>query len=170
MAAIDIGSAAADGTGTCAAAYTWLDKNNPADGTGTLTSVQVWANSTLAGFEVAAFDEDAVYATIYTTSGNLTIGDVASGSKQTFDISATPIAVNTGGFMGSYAATGAVESVTSGGVNIYRQAGDRIPCTAYQFSTTYGTNRQLSVYGTGATAAGGLSMGVAMHHFKMLKG
>jgi hypothetical protein len=160
MAAIDIGSAASDRAYTHDTS-TWVDGENTANGTGILTTIEVWANSNIAGFEVAPFF--VVSGNNLSTRDNLEIGSVTAGSKQTFDISATPLDVTLGDYLGCYFDSGKLDW-NSGGAGGWYHTGDMIPTTNHAF--TAGGGNPNSVYGIGETVptpqvvgAGAITMG-----------
>jgi len=150
MAAIDVGSGASSRANSFAPGNTIIDANNPADGTGTLTSLEVycWSGYDLTNTDMATFY--IVSGSNFTTRGNVAIGTVTGGSKQVFDISATPIDVTETDYLGIYYSGGYLYAATSGGAGGWYEGGDRIPCTNYTFTGTIG-GYFISIYGTGAT-------------------
>ena len=152
MAAIDIGSTASDRTGTADSANTYINKTNPADGDGTITTVEIWADTELADCEVATFSEGA--ANIMTSRDSEVVnngngaGVVLAGSKQTFTVD---IDVVTGDYIGIKFSAGLLEYTNGSGDGRWYLGGDQIPCTDAEF--TLGANREVSLYGIGATAA-----------------
>lgn len=137
---IDIGSAATD-RASALAAYTLVDKNNPANVSGIITSVEIWADTTLTDCEVATF---------YVVSGNYLstrdyeyIGSVTAGAKRTFSIN---LDVEAGDYIGIYYSGGALYGDNLGDGRWYSSA-DRIPCENTLFSSLVG--KAQSLYGTG---------------------
>jgi hypothetical protein len=162
MAAIDVGSAASDRASEYSAAYTRVNKTNPANLTGIITSIEVWLTLHSHSFEVASFY--VVSGDNLTSRHNVSIGNVSSGSKQTFDISATPLNINSGDYLGFYDAEGKIEADSTGGSGVWNHTGDVIPCTNDAFTSS--ANFIFSLYGTGATVptpqvvgAGAITMG-----------
>lgn len=156
MAAIDVGTAATDrGSYASFSLSTYIDYNNAANDTGSISSVEAWWWEANAGNSVTL----AIYQD--NGSGNFTcmdtesIGEVSSGSKQTY--SGLSLDINTGEFIGGAAADGTAtrcERDTSGYSGIYYDVGNSItPTTSYDFTLASGDC--LSLYGTGETAPTG---------------
>jgi len=104
MADIDIGPLAITRAATWSAGDTVICKDNPANTSGQITSVELYAVVSLEG---------CIAGILYTTNGNtlkcrssVAIGDVASGSKQTF--SGLSLAVETGDYIGCYFCNGVI--------------------------------------------------------------
>ena len=145
MTAIDVGPGTFDGANNWSAAYTIVPKDNPANDTGSITTVKLRFATNATGVEVATF---AASVNNLTTNGTAAIGNVTSGSEQTF--AGLNIAVNAGEYIGHVSVTGELEGDTTGG-GIWYYAGDKIPCASTAF-TPY-ANRKSAIYGTGATGA-----------------
>jgi len=151
---ITIGPGAADGDSTSAADYTYLQLTNPASGTGTITSWSIWANSNLAGCKIGTF-----YGTApkYTSRDVELIGDVTSGSKQTFtlDSGGNPIAtdVTSGDLAGVYFTSGAIERKLSGLSGFYYLQYDQFGAGEKTYNLS--ANRGQSIEGSGTETAGG---------------
>ncbi|MBA7591813.1 hypothetical protein ES708_33980 [subsurface metagenome] len=143
---IDIGSEAIDRASQTTAAYTFIDKNNPANASGIITSIEIW------GLETQL--RDLIVGTFYTTNGNTlkcrdseAIGTIPGQSKQT---KAVTIAVEEGDYIGVYLPHERVERDTEGFVGIwaskgsgdYTHPGDE---TDYNFYA----GDAFSLYGTG---------------------
>ena len=151
LTAIDIGSVCIDRTGVTGGNFTLIDLANPADYTGKITNVAVWAQTSMASAKVATFYRpDATNFpekfTARDVSGNL--GVVESGDIRNFAVN---LDVFAGDFIGIYFTDGGdfIEWATTGGVGVYRLAGDQTACVNTTF-TLY-ANRAMSLYGTGAT-------------------
>ena len=110
MAVINVGSAAINRAASGAANYTIIDDNVPANGTGLLDTIEVYAKTALVGFKVGTFIPSIPN---FTPRSYVLIGDVTSGSKQTF--SGLAINVVTGDRIGYVHPSGAVASATSTG-------------------------------------------------------
>jgi len=96
---IDIGSAAIERPNACVGGLTWVSKDNPANVDGVITSVEIYA---YAGYPLEGCKIGVFYKTDTTSlkcRSATTIGDVAAGSKQTFDVS---LSVQTGDYIGIY--------------------------------------------------------------------
>jgi len=158
LTAIDVGPAAAVRSFTIDYNNTLANARNPANDTGILTSIEVYTQTKLT--------DNVIIATFYVVSGtNLTsrdsvnIGEVPSGSKQTFteDKDGNPIAllVNAGDMIGIYSGdtAGVLYRDTAGLAGLYRMAGDYSDCTNQTFALW--ANQGVSVYGAGETAAAG---------------
>lgn len=152
-ASIDIGSAAIDRASTSGAGYTFIDKNNPANLDGKITSVEIWVETDATGFEVAIFR--VVAGNNFSTVDTHTIGNVTAGAKRTFEVD---LDVQAGDYIGFYMATGTIEKALSGDGCWYFLA-DYIPCVNEEFTVT--DNRAFSLYGTGDTGEGELTIGEA---------
>ena len=145
MATIDIGPGAIDGDDVSGAGYTFIDKDNPANNTGTIDTFEIWCNTNLTGTKIGTI---AGSGTTYTPRDVETIGNVTSGSKQTF--SGLDCDVTSGDFMGYYAGAGLIERSTSGGTQYYYKSGDQWGA-GEQTYTAGSSNNKLSLYGTGVT-------------------
>lgn len=144
--AIDIGSPAVDrAAGTTNARRTYINKNNPANLSGTITQIEIWPNVTLNDCEVATFF--IIGGDIMSTRDTHAIGNVTSGSKQTF--SGLDIVVEVGDYIGITYSTGEVERDDAGAGYWYSTA-DKIPCTSFSF--IFIADRAISLYGTGTTS------------------
>ncbi len=164
MALIDIGSGAIDRTTVATTDYTLIDFGNPANGTGTLTSIELWFNTAATGVKAGTF-----YGTSpdFTPRDVETIGNVASGSKQTF--SGLDCDVTSGDLVGMYAGTGQIEYDTP------ETGADPRDGVAYKQFDQFGAGQQtytvdddagLSIYATGST----VSILIFTHHYKMMVG
>jgi len=148
--AIDIGSPAINRiTSTATAAYTYVNKNNPANDTGTITIVEIWAKTTIINAEVATFF--VVSGNNLSTRDYEFIGTVTAGAKRTFNVN---LDVVTGDYIGIYKSVdGAIEKDYNGGDGYWFKVGDNIPCTNAAFTST--TDHIISLGGTGATVGWG---------------
>lgn len=143
MGAIDIGTPAIYQGAGGAATFTNINLGNPANLKGKITSVEVWALTDLTGFRVGIFY--LVSGVTYKCRSSATIGNVTSGSKQTFPVS---LVVEIGDFIGAYWASGAIERGDSGGSRAY-VAGEYLDPDDQAAYTV--DARLLSLYGAGAT-------------------
>ena len=143
---IDIGSAAIDRADGWNITYTTIASYNPANASGTITSVEIWSQNTISNCEVATFYN--VSGNNFSTRDTEVIGTVLSGAKRTFNVNLT---VEAGDYIGIYGTEGLIEISSGGDFNVWYLSGDHIPCTNVTF--TFYNYRQLSLYGTGTTAA-----------------
>lgn len=123
--------------------YTIIGKNNPANATGIIKSVEIWAATNMTQCEVATFF--LVSGNNFSTRDSHTIGNVVSGSKQTF--SGLNISVVSGDFIGIYYNNGMIERSTSGGAGLWYKGGDWIPCINQLFAEASGD--MMSLHGIG---------------------
>ena len=149
---IDIGPGAIDRDTNYSSNYTLIQKGNPANLAGFITSIEMWASSTLAGCKVASFHN--VSGTNFTAIDVVTIGEVVSGSKQTFteDSEGNPIALEIalGDYIGVYYSSGSLEASFSGGDGWWSLHSDATACTDTTFSLS--ATRVASIYATGITS------------------
>jgi len=150
---IDIGSAAINRVSSTSATNTKVEYANPANFSGKIKSIELWAETNLSNCEVATFF--VVSGNNLSTRDTHTIGSVTAGSKQTFEVD---LDVEAGDYIGIYYTAGTLERDISGAGNWY-QSGDNIPCTNVSFS--FGTDTTMSIYGTGDTGLGYLTIGEA---------
>jgi hypothetical protein len=141
---IDIGGGAADYNTYANPNFTFIDTTNPANDTGSLDTVETWANTNATGFKVGTFYGSG---TSYTSRDYETIGDVTSGSKQTF--TGLSIDVVTGDFLGCYYASGLIERTLGSYTAIYNVSGDKFGTgsAVYSINASYA----ISLYATGDT-------------------
>jgi hypothetical protein len=142
--AIDVGGGATDRAGTAAATWTWIDYNNAANDTGSLDTFELWFNITGAGVKVGTFHGSG---TSYTNRDVEVIGDVTSGSKQTF--SGKSCDVTSGDWAGVYSSSGTIERDFSGSSGIYGKSGDQFGTGSQTYAMTAGD--AVSIYATGQT-------------------
>ena len=140
---IDIGSSAIDrGSFLATNNITFISVENPANLSGRITSIEIWAVLEMTGVKVATFEE--VDTNTFTARDSYTIGTVAAGSKQTFDVD---LDVQAGDYIGLYTTGGAIENDTSGS-GTWNTSGDQTGCVGELF--TFNADRTMSLYGTGA--------------------
>ncbi len=159
MSAIDVGAAAINRVSSFPQNYTCVEKSNPANDTGAIDTVEIWANSNLnSSTEVASFF--VVSGNNLSTRDSEAIGAVTAGSKQTF--TGLDMGIESGDHIGIFYNGGKMENDASGGVLMWYQSGDKIPCTNQLFASD-ATNYIISLYGIGATVGwvGGDVNGVA---------
>jgi hypothetical protein len=142
---IDVGSGATDRANRQDPLITYVAQENPANGTGNIDTFQIWPNTNMTGCEAALFY--VVSGNFLTTRSNTDIGNVSAGSAQTF--TGLTLAVSTGDYLGTYFATGTLESLSTAGTGVWPEGGDKIPCTNLDFGSPL--DFTLSIYGTGAT-------------------
>ena len=147
--AIDIGAGATDRATTRGIYDTCVDMNNPAAATGILDIFEFWFNTTAAGVKVGTFSVNEGDSTKYTNRDGETIGDVASGSKQTF--TGKRCDVVSGDYIGYYNTSGLLEKDNSGS-GTKSLTGDQFG-TGEQIYSALTANRSLSLYATGISAA-----------------
>ena len=153
-------------TGSFPEAYTIINKLDPSNGDGIITSVEIWALSNLTGCKIGIF---------YTTNGDIlkcrsaaTIGNVTSGSSQTFPID-PGISVETGDYIGIFYITGTIERDSEGFGDIWYFNADK--CNVNDEETyTLLVSDAISLYGTGETLAVGLENKSANMGAKMVAG
>ena len=143
--AIDIGPGATNRSSTQAADYTVVDLANPANDSGYLDVFEVWAATDLTGCKIGTFSGSGLN---YNDRDFETIGNVTSGSKQTF--TGKNCDVLTGDYLGAYFATGTLEADTSAGSNTYTKSGDWFGTGAQAYSENPGD--AVSIYATGITS------------------
>jgi len=145
---IDIGIPAIDRVQGFDANNTLINKINPANADGEITQIEIWAAGTIAGCEVATFyrPDPSGFPNNFTTRDTEYIGDVLSGSKQTFEVS---LNVHEGDYIGMFYTSGGVEWTTDGADpgELWYAYGDKIPCTNQLFDL--GGTQGISLYGTG---------------------
>ena len=145
MAAIDIGSEASDRAATTNCAnYTCIDYNNASNEIGLLTSVELWCDSNANSVKIGTFDE--VGANTFTNRDYTSVGNVTSGSKQTF--SGLSIDVSSGDYIGVVSTSGTIDHSTSGGSGKYRIVGDQFGQSNVNFGSIV-ASQTLSLYGIG---------------------
>jgi len=101
---IDIGSEAVSQSNSTSSDYTLISKVNPANKAGYLTRVEIYAKSNISGCKVGTFYN--ISGTTYKCRDSAVIGDVPSGSKQSF--TELNIEVQTGDFIGIYFSGGSI--------------------------------------------------------------
>lgn len=161
QAAIDVGSACADGAGSKSLDATVVDNNNAANATGTIDSVCIFANADIDELEFASFVHEGgnVLSTNGDTNGsNLTCTVAESPKTFTAPGDFSAFAVDIGDFIGCHGGvtppTGRIEVDTTGGGGYwYVNTSDEIPCSSVTF-TLLGS-RRLALYATGTEAAAG---------------
>jgi len=143
---IDIGPQAIDRPTYSVGGRTIICLANPANASGTITSVEIWAWSNFTSCEVATFY--LVSAGHYSTRDYEYIGNVTSGSKQTFEVN---LNVEEGDYIGMYNDAGYPECSNAGeGSGVWYNNGDTIPCSNISFTQAW-PDRDLSLHGTGIT-------------------
>ena len=145
--AIDIGSGATDRGTTNTGGYTAIDLANPANANGVLTSVEFWFGTDATGVKVGTF-----YGTApdFTPRSVATIGNVTSGSKQTF--TGLSISVQTGDYLGFFSTTGDIDYELTGGSDVYIKLGDQFGAGLQTYTQNAGDVQ--SVYATGVDTPG----------------
>lgn len=157
MAVIDIGPGATNRDADWPAGYTIIDYANSANATGVLDTFEVWAATDIAGFKIGPF---TVTGGPTGTSGDFeSIGNVTSGSKQTF--TGKTCDVTSGTYLGVHWDTGAMEVGTGGVSLLYVGAVDYFDGAPHSFAGESGYTT--SIYATGETS--GPVMPIFMHHY-----
>jgi hypothetical protein len=129
-----------------AAGYTSLNMTSPASGTGHVVSWSTYFQSNGSGYVVGTFYGSS---TSWTKRDSASIGNVTSGSTQTF--TGLTIDVETNDIIGEYHSGGGQAYFASGGSGGYK-LGDQFGAG----TQTYGTDSMIRyIYATGATAAAG---------------
>ena len=145
MAAITVGSTAENRAGVTFTGYTFVDQNNPSGDDGTLTSVDIYAATALTNTRYGTMHGAG---TEYTPRDDETIGNVASGSKQTF--SGLDIDVQSGDFSSIFC-NGRIDAATSGGLGNYYKSGDQFDAGEQTYVLNSGDI--ISVEGHGETVS-----------------
>jgi hypothetical protein len=155
MATIDVGSGATNRGVYRNYGHSALDNNNPADGSGSLDTFEVYAVSgyNLEGFKIGTFSGSG---TSWTLRDYENIGNVTAGSKQTF--TGKNCDVQTNDLLGEYHSNGRLEVDSSGFGGIYSKASTDVFALGGTQTYTLVNGYALSIYATGATAAGSLPL------------
>jgi hypothetical protein len=151
---IDVGPGASNlNANTTLANWTKISKSNAANATGTLSSFEIWLYSNAGG-------TDTWFGSFYNTSGTTfycrdseSVGDVTSGSKQTF--SSVSVSVTTGDYLGVCAKGDTaikVEATSGSGDGEWYYNGEKIDA-GDNGSFTSAAPYQISIYATGTEAA-----------------
>jgi len=156
---IDVGSAATNRASAGWDDYVQVSTSNPANATGTIDTVETWTPNALTEFTVGTFYVVSAF-TLHCRDSEA-IGNVASGSKQTF----TPltISVTEADFLGCWCATGnGPEKDFSGDPWYYKSdsVGTYIQPGA-ETGFSYSVNVTFSLYGTGTEAGPAVVEGLA---------
>ena len=128
----DIGVPAINRASTYPSSVTYLNFGAYPKYYGRITTVDIWANTNMTGCKVGTFR--------YTESGKWvcrdyhTIGNVTSGSAQTFDVN---IEVEPYDRIGIYFATGDIEAATAGGSGLVIKAGDQFDTAEWTIDDFY---------------------------------
>ncbi len=146
MADIDIGPDAIDRATIIDSLWTYVCLDNPANASGTITKVELWFFTSGVGVKVGTF-----YGTPpdFTLRDSATIGNVASGSKQTFP--GLSIDVQVGDYIGCYFSGGYIETDSAGYAGVYYKHFDQF--SPGQKTYTLIANYALSLYGEGEIEA-----------------
>jgi len=129
---------------TYPASVTYIMFNDRAMAAGRITSIDIWANTNLTGCKVGSFYFGDV--TTFQCRDFSTIGNVTSGSKQTFAVN---FDIGYLDMLGIYFATGDIEADTTGAaVGLYYKAGDQFETGIFTVGGLYGGD-MVSCYGTG---------------------
>ena len=148
LTAITIGSPAENKNRYTIAAYTYIQKENPADGTGTITSVEIYVETATQGLIIAIFEN--VGGNYFTARGHYDVGVATAGYHQ-YDVS---LPVETGDYIGFYTAVGRLEQTWDEGGNQWLISGDATQCVNTEIG--YNTSpRKISICGTGESTPTG---------------
>lgn len=154
MAEIDIGVLVAEAQGQgWAATSTRINEANPANLSGKITEVKIWALSEIADFVVAVFEK--VNGDTFTARASQALGTITPGELITKEVD---LEVEAGDYIGCYGSGGSMDGKAAGGVGMWYKVGDQTGCSATEF--THAADFDISLYGTGATAALGKSRGI----------
>jgi len=145
--AIDIGAGAAVYAYNCATGNTEIDKTNPANATGVLTTFQVYAGATITNFKVGTAYGSG---TSFTSRDYVSIGEVTSGSVQTFTGLACD--VQTGDCIINHPPSGYIRHSTTGGSGIVYRSGDSFDGLVHTYTSGAAAGR-VSLYSTGINVA-----------------
>lgn len=154
---IDAGNAATDRTTGLVGGRTYIDRINPANLTGKIRSVEIFVEIAMTLVEVATFyrPDPSGFPLNFSTRDTHTVGSLAIGYHQ-IDVD---LDVTAGDSIGIYYATGQLSYSTETSVGEVYKTGDFIPCTDELFIVT--ADRTISLYGTGDTGDGVLTIGEA---------
>jgi len=152
--AIDIGTAAIDrDSAQNIKDYTMVEGSNPANADGTIDTGEIWLYNKSGSVDIY-FGTFSASGNVLTCRDSESVGDVVTGSKQTF--TGLTIAVVTGDYLGTTSKNpwGAnIEGDVSGGVGRWYKVGEYIdPNDSATF--TWGAGVILSLYGTGTEGGG----------------
>ncbi|MFA5377837.1 MAG: PKD domain-containing protein [Dehalococcoidia bacterium] len=156
--ALDVGAEAVTGSASPTAGYTDISLTNPLNASGQLSSIEVWAMTNCTGLKVGTFYNSGTGQ--YTCRSVVELGNVTSGSKQTYttDASSNPISLTgvAGDYIGYHIDTG-TWAYNTGGTGLYYKSGDQ--CVAGQSSTgwTLLADRDYSIYASGSNAGATLN-------------
>lgn len=140
---IDAGSPAIDRSFSGGSGKTSILGENPATVSGTIIRVEIWANTNLTDVSVATFTE--VSTNRFTARSNHYIGNVTSGTKQTFEVN---LNVEIGDHIGIYIPVfTTIEMSLSGYEGYWEQIGDQTECNDIQFA--FNKDRTYSFRGIG---------------------
>lgn len=148
---IDVGGGAIDRDDDWPFTHTIVDFNNPANDTGTIDTFEFWFYSNGSGVKAGTFYGTGAWPYTFTSRDVETIGNVSSGSKQTF--TGLDCDVSVGDLAGIYYSGGAIDKHGWGGSNIYWKDGDQFGAGPQEDYTLLGEDR-ISIYGTGETPVG----------------
>ena len=117
---IDIGSEAVSQSNSTSSGYTLISKVNPANKAGYLTRIEIYAKTNIGGAKVGTFYQ--VSGNTYKCRDSAVIGDVSSGSKQSF--TELSIEVQVGDFIGIYFSSGSICNLLYSGDGYLHVSGD----------------------------------------------
>lgn len=147
MGAITIGPGATNRASASNLVKTRIDPASPASSTGSLDTFEIWANSSMTGAKIGTFSGSG---TSWTNRDYESIGNVTSGSKQTF--TGLSCSVVAGDVIGAYWASGDIEMDNSGGTVVYKD-GDQFGA-GLQTGYTEDASKTYSLYGSGLEGPG----------------
>lgn len=156
---IDIGAAAINRADSISiVTYTFVGVENPANADGTLESVEIYlANG--GAVEAATFIHEG--SNVFSTRDTVSLGTLPAGYS-IVDISATPLDVVAGDYLGVKGTVVAAIDRDLSGSGAWYYVGDAIPCASVTF--TFNSSRTISLYGTGTESGGGSLIPIVMHH------
>jgi hypothetical protein len=143
--AIDVGPGATDRATNFSEGNTVFDLANPANDTGVITSLELWFNTSATGVRMGTFY--LISGSTFHCRDSVSIGNVTSGSKQTFN--GLSVNITSGDYIGFYCATGLIEAAASGGSGVRYYYGANKCTTGTEASYTLSSGQAVSIYGTG---------------------
>lgn len=143
MAVITIGAAAVNGDSGLGGQFTDINIADAANDTGKITSFEAWVQANATGCKIGTFSGSGI---TYTSRDVEVIGNIVTGSKQTF--SGLNCDVVTGDFVGAYMDNAETWEATDGVGSTAWLAGDQFGTGSQSYATIA---RRLSVYGVGTT-------------------
>jgi hypothetical protein len=140
---IDVGPGATNRAAQNIAGYTFVFRTNPSNGTGIIDTMQAYFNQDGTGLKLGTFTGSS---TSYTPHDVETIGNVTSGSEQTYTGKNCDVTI--GDFLGCFYATGYIDwTVNPGGSGVYYKVNDQFGAGTQSYTLDVGSDG--SIYATG---------------------